>query len=145
MKKIMSWDSEPPISPPNSYWQDPEKCPKCNQLWDWCDCRDKEEMEVKMPENEVKEMEYLNKVFRHHPPQGTQSGKYLALRDSGKYVAALIFRHCPDSRERSLALTKLEEAIMWANASIARNEVVCSSNSLPVLPFTKETMPDKGT
>lgn len=28
---------------------------------------------------------------------------------------------CPDSRELSLAITKLEEAIMWANASIARS------------------------
>lgn len=28
----------------------------------------------------------------------------------------------PTSREQELALTKLEEAIMWANASIARNE-----------------------
>ena len=25
-------------------------------------------------------------------------------------------------REKSLAMTKLEEAVMWANASIARNE-----------------------
>ena len=28
--------------------------------------------------------------------------------------------HCPESREASLAITKLEEAIMWANAAIAR-------------------------
>jgi len=29
---------------------------------------------------------------------------------------------CPDSREKSVAITKLEESIMWANAAIARNE-----------------------
>lgn len=29
---------------------------------------------------------------------------------------------CPESRERSLAFTKIDEAVMWANASIARNE-----------------------
>lgn len=28
----------------------------------------------------------------------------------------------PDSREKSLALTHLEDAVMWANAAIARNE-----------------------
>lgn len=28
---------------------------------------------------------------------------------------------CPASRERSLALTKLEESVMWARASIARD------------------------
>ena len=30
---------------------------------------------------------------------------------------------CPESREKSLAFTKLEECIMWANAAIARNEI----------------------
>lgn len=29
---------------------------------------------------------------------------------------------CPESREKSLAFTKLEECIMWANAAIFRNE-----------------------
>jgi hypothetical protein len=29
---------------------------------------------------------------------------------------------CPGSRELSLAITKLEEAVFWANAAIARNE-----------------------
>lgn len=28
----------------------------------------------------------------------------------------------PNSREKSLAMTKLEECVMWANVSIARNE-----------------------
>ncbi len=35
-----------------------------------------------------------------------------------QYVLALT----PESREQSLAVTKLEEAMMWANAAIARNE-----------------------
>jgi hypothetical protein len=29
---------------------------------------------------------------------------------------------CPESRERSLALSKLQELVMWSNASIAINE-----------------------
>jgi hypothetical protein len=28
---------------------------------------------------------------------------------------------CPESREKSLAITNLEQAVMWANAAIARN------------------------
>ena len=37
-------------------------------------------------------------------------------------LAELIEACCPDSREKSLAHTKVEEAAMWANAAIARNE-----------------------
>ena len=29
--------------------------------------------------------------------------------------------HCPNNRERSLALTKLEEALMWVNKSLSKN------------------------
>ena len=36
--------------------------------------------------------------------------------------AELLERLCPGSRELSLSKTKLEESVMWANASIARNE-----------------------
>ena len=39
-----------------------------------------------------------------------------------KEFAYLLNDLCPDSREKSLAMTKLEECVMWANASIARNE-----------------------
>ena len=44
------------------------------------------------------------------------------IRSSGKAMARTILKLTPQSRERSLALTKLEEAVMWANAAIARNE-----------------------
>ena len=37
-------------------------------------------------------------------------------------MANLINKQCPDSREKSTAITKIEEAVMWANAAIARNE-----------------------
>jgi len=33
-----------------------------------------------------------------------------------------VLQVAPDSRERSLALTKIEEAVFWANAAIAREE-----------------------
>lgn len=38
-----------------------------------------------------------------------------------KDLAYVINATCPDGREKSLAMTKLEEAAMWANAAIARN------------------------
>lgn len=39
------------------------------------------------------------------------------IRSKAEYLAEIIMS-MPNSRERSLALTKLEEAIMWANKAI---------------------------
>ena len=60
--------------------------------------------------------------FSYHPPVEGQPEKYEELRGLAKSLAYRITNLCPPSRERSLALTSLEESIMWANASIARNE-----------------------
>ena len=64
----------------------------------------------------------LESSFTYHAPKEGQSQKYQQLRDAAKELAFLIVDSCPDSRERALAITKLEESVMWANASIARNE-----------------------
>lgn len=58
--------------------------------------------------------------FTYHVPKNDQPQKYAAIRSEGLIAANLINEHCPESREKSLAFTKLEEAIMWANAAIAR-------------------------
>lgn len=60
--------------------------------------------------------------FTYKPPKEGQPERYVRLREKAKDFALLINDSCPDSREKSLAMTKLEEAVMWANASIARNE-----------------------
>ena len=60
--------------------------------------------------------------FTYHPPKEGQPEIYELLRGFAKACAYAFARYCPDSREKSLALTKLEEAVMWANAAIARNE-----------------------
>lgn len=70
----------------------------------------------------TQEQQVIENNFTYHAPKNGQPEKYEALRAKGKELAYLIVEHCPSSRERSLAMTKLEEAIMWANASIARNE-----------------------
>lgn len=57
--------------------------------------------------------------FVYHPPKDGQAETYQSLRDQAKAFAEGILASCPDFRERSLALTKLREAVMWANASIA--------------------------
>lgn len=67
-------------------------------------------------------IEELNKRFTYHPPKNDQVERYQTIRDVGKEFAKTIASFTPESREQSLALTKLEECVMWANAAIARNE-----------------------
>jgi len=64
----------------------------------------------------------IENAFVYHSPNQDQTDRYIRLRDKAKELAHLIDESCPGSREKSLALTKLEESIMWANAAIARNE-----------------------
>ena len=63
----------------------------------------------------------LTKRFTYHPPKPGQPELYRDIRDHARSLATLIDLSQPDSREKSLAITALEEAVMWANAGIARN------------------------
>ena len=65
----------------------------------------------------------IEKAFTYHPPKDGQHAKYAMIRAQAKELAYMIDTHVPVSREKSLAMTKLEECVMWANAGIARNEV----------------------
>lgn len=64
----------------------------------------------------------ISRSFVYHPPHGDQQERYVLLRAKGRSLAEILVENCPPSRELSLALTQLEESIMWANAAIARNE-----------------------
>ena len=59
--------------------------------------------------------------FTHHKPTEAQTEKYESIREKAKELAYFIDCTCPASREKSIAMTKLEETVMWANASIARS------------------------
>jgi len=65
--------------------------------------------------------EDLENRFTYHRPITGQPKKYEKIRNTALEFALLLDELCPDSRELSLAITKLEECSMWANASIARN------------------------
>lgn len=64
----------------------------------------------------------LESRFTYHPPKGDQVERYEIIRGSALTLAKQLDRLCPDSRELSLAITHLEQAVMFANAAIARNE-----------------------
>lgn len=64
----------------------------------------------------------LDTRFTYHTPKGDQPQRYTMIREAAKEFAKLINNQVPESREQSLAFTALEEAVMWANAGIARRE-----------------------
>lgn len=68
------------------------------------------------------DFEEIKKRFTYHPPFGDQPQRYEDIRRNAYTLAGFLVSSCPGSRELSLALTKLEEAVFWANAAIARNE-----------------------
>lgn len=86
-------------------------------------------METSLPPSEMKENILtvedgirLDNCFTYHAPIKDQPLRYQHLRSAARNLAVDILRYTPKSREQSLALTHLEDAIFWANASIARNE-----------------------
>jgi len=60
--------------------------------------------------------------WRHFKPQGDQSRRYIRINQETKNVAKIVMHNCPPSEERSEALKKLEEARLWANQAIMKNE-----------------------
>jgi hypothetical protein len=64
----------------------------------------------------------LKKRFTYHAPKEDQPKRYTELRAAALELAEKIEALTPASREQSLSITHLEEAIFWANAAIARNE-----------------------
>ena len=65
--------------------------------------------------------EDLERRFTYHPPEDGQPELYHKIREGALAMAEYWDEKCPDSREKSLAITHLEQAVMWANAAIARN------------------------
>ena len=63
----------------------------------------------------------LDTRFNHHPPRDASIAlAHQSVRENCLSLAREISSIMPDSREKSLALTKLEEVMFWANAGIAR-------------------------
>lgn len=63
----------------------------------------------------------LENIFTYHSPKPGQPEQYETIRAVAKDFAYLIQSVVPESREQSLALTKLDETVMWANAGVARH------------------------
>lgn len=67
-------------------------------------------------------LEELSKRFKNHQMSDDALQKSNKLRENILNVADIIDIYCSDSREKSLAFTKLEECLFWCNADLARNQ-----------------------
>lgn len=66
----------------------------------------------------------LLNMFLYHPPiSEAQKVKYEEIRERAHYFAIHINEQVPDSPEKRNAIDALREAVMWANAAIACNEI----------------------
>ena len=63
----------------------------------------------------------LDNRFDYHKPDDLKANQHDQVRRALKGVAMDVMALTPPSREQSLAITKLEEAMFWANAAIARS------------------------
>lgn len=59
--------------------------------------------------------------FTYHAPDDTRVQKHEQIRSECLDMADLLNELLPEGREKSLAITHLEEVMMWSNAAIARN------------------------
>lgn len=73
----------------------------------------------------LNEVELLHHNLTNHAPvSDLVIARFEEIRRLGISLGEGILVHSPPSRERSLALTNLEQAVMWAIASIARNQAL---------------------
>ena len=71
----------------------------------------------------------IDRYFTYHKPVGSQPQRYESIREMGKDLARVIKSECPPSPESTIAIRKVQEAVMWANASIAINERIEDEDS----------------
>lgn len=64
----------------------------------------------------------IERRFSYHAPDTERRLLHENMRVSFKATAHVV-AGLPESREKSLAMTALEESMFWANAAIARPEV----------------------
>lgn len=62
----------------------------------------------------------LEHRFAHHAPNDDRRNRHEQVRAACLDLARTIDELCPAGREKSLAITHVEDSMMWANAAIAR-------------------------
>lgn len=65
--------------------------------------------------------DFDNRFSYHPPPYEGVAERHESAREGCRALAEKLARLCPPGRELALAVTALEEVMMWANAAIARD------------------------
>ena len=66
----------------------------------------------------------IDNAFLYHRPSPEDTDKMRAIRGKFRELAHMINEMCPDGREKSSCMTRLEEAQFHANAGISRQNPV---------------------
>lgn len=61
----------------------------------------------------------LENWFKYHPPTQDDLNAYVAIRTAALHLALTLLRFTPPSADQTVAIRKLRECVMTANASIA--------------------------
>lgn len=64
----------------------------------------------------------LDNAYTYHPPKEDQPERYVTIRSAAHDFALVICQNAPQSRERAIGLTLLEEVVCMVNKAIACNE-----------------------
>jgi hypothetical protein len=68
------------------------------------------------------EKQFIDKPFAYHKPSPKGMEKITALRAAFSMVKAVVEENCPESRQRSVAITELETSAMWAIKAVVFND-----------------------
>lgn len=69
----------------------------------------------------MQQSDLLNRFTFHPVTDSAQGDVYGLVRAKALELATFLDAVAPDGREKSLAITHIEEAVFWTNAAIARN------------------------
>jgi hypothetical protein len=64
----------------------------------------------------------MRKTYAYHQPSAAGVEKVARLRKAFSAIEDLIEELCPGSRERSVAVTELQTAAMWAIKAVVAND-----------------------
>ena len=64
----------------------------------------------------------IDKPFAYHKPSDDGFARITRLREAFSLVKRAIEDNCPESRQRSVAITELETAAMWAIKAVVFND-----------------------